>query len=106
MVALRIVLILAAVVVLNLAVLVFVSGDPDEGWWGVWRALNAQYDHPSPENQRALEAAQQEYRNAQRPKNVIILSSFVLITGGGIFLIIREFKRRRIHTNAIATPTI
>ena len=106
MVALRIVLILVAVVVLNIAVLFFVSGDPDEGWGKVWRALDAQHDHPTAENQRALEAATQEYEDGQRPRRIIILSSFVLVTGGGIFLIIREFKRRRTHAHAIATPTI
>jgi flagellar basal body-associated protein FliL len=106
MVALRIVLILVAVVLLNFAVLVLVSGDPDEGWWGVWRALNAQHDHPTTENQRALEAAQQEYEDAQRPKRIIILSCFVLITAGGVFLIIREFKRRRTHAHPIAGSTI
>jgi hypothetical protein len=106
MVALRIVLILLAVVALDMAVLFFVMGDPDEGWGKVWRALDAQYDHPTAENQRALEAAQQEYEDAQRPRRIIVLLSFVLVTGGGVFLIIREFKRRRTHTHALATPTI
>jgi hypothetical protein len=106
MVALRIVLILIAVVALDMAVLFFVGGGPDEHWGKVWRALDAQYDHPTAENQRAREAAQQDYENAERPRRVMILSSLVLITGGGVFLIIRELKRRRTHAHPIATPTI
>jgi hypothetical protein len=106
MVALRIVLVLVAVVALDIAVIFFGVGDPDEGWGEVWRAVDAQYDHPSAENQRAIEATQQEYEHAQRPRRAIVALSLVLVTGGGVFMIVREFKRRRTHTHAIATPTI
>jgi hypothetical protein len=110
MVALRIVLILFAVVALDIGVLFFGIGDLDEGWGKVWRAVDAQYDHPSAENQRALEVAQQEYERAQRPRRAIVMLSLVLVTGGGVFLIVREFRRRRIHALSkrppIATQTI
>src|ERR1043166_5036302 len=106
MVALRIVLILVAVVAVDIAVIFFGVGDPDQGWGKVWRAVDAQYDHPSAENQRVLEAAQQEYGHAQRPRRTIVALSLVLVTGGGVFLIVREFKRRRTHTHAIAASTI
>ena len=110
MIALRIVLIIAAVVALDTAVLFFGVGDPDAGWGKVWRAVDAQYDHPSPENQRALEAAEQEYDVARRPRAILVTLSLVLFTGGGIFMIVRELRRRRTHMlskrHPIATSTI
>jgi hypothetical protein len=110
MVALRIVVISVAVVTLDIGVIFFGVGDPDQGWGKVWRAVDAQYDHPSAENQRALQAAQQQYEDAQRPRRAIVMLSLVLVTGGGVFLIVREFRRRRIYAlskrSPIATQTI
>jgi hypothetical protein len=106
MVVLRIALIVVGVVALDIGVLFFGVGDPDAGWGKVWRAADTQYDHPLAENQRALDAAQQEYEKAQRPRAIIVVLSLVLVTGGGLFLIVREFKRRRTRVDLAATFTI
>jgi hypothetical protein len=110
MIVLRIVLILAAVVVLDLAVLFFVLPDIDEGWAPVSRAIGTQYEHPSPENQRAVETALQQYRAARRPRVIIAGLSVLFLTGGGVFVIARELKRRRTRIDSghqsVATPII
>jgi hypothetical protein len=108
MIALRIVLIMAAVVALDLGCLFF--ADPDMGWAPVSRAIGAQYDHPSPENQLPVEAALKEYDAARRPRLILVLLSVVLVTAGGVFMIVRELRRRRARIlskrHPVATPII
>jgi hypothetical protein len=83
MVVLRIALIVVGVVALDIGVLFFGVGDPDAGWGKVWRAADTQYDHPLAENQRALDAAQQEYEKAQRPRAIILSCPLFLSQAAG-----------------------
>lgn len=104
MVALRILLIVIAVVALDIAVLFMGAGDPDEGWWPVSRALEAQNLHPSAENQRALDAAMRDYSTSRRIRLSIIALPIVLVTGAGFFLVFREFRGRRTRLTSGGPP--
>lgn len=72
-----------------------IVGTLDVNMVQISRALGAQMDNPSPEDQRALDAAKREAALIQFKIRLGFGVAIVVLTAGGFFVVGRQFERRR-----------